>query len=189
MPQTFMNSFSPHTLRRLGLFGRILVVAATMLVSSGIVQAAESFVTIQRVNGNQMAVVPDAGGAGRGMRGGGGGAAAAPGQQGFGKGRRAGGAAVQPTIVTVPAAAKITSALRERRTSEFRVGAELAGGLKHRAFQEMQAPLSARVVTEGNRITEINVIIPETDINQSGTTASGEAVIAVRPKRPPMKKK
>jgi hypothetical protein len=52
----------------------------------------------------------------------------------------------------------------------------------------MQAPLSARIVTEGNRITEINVIIPETDINQSVTTASGEAVIAVRPKRPPTKR-
>ena len=112
----------------------------------------------------------------------------APGQQGFGKGRRAGGAAVQPTMATVPAAAKITSAMRERRTFEFRVGAELAGGLKHRVFQEMQAPLSARIVTEGNRITEINVIIPETDINQSNTTASGEAVIAVRPKRPPTKR-
>ena len=113
----------------------------------------------------------------------------APGQQGVGKGRRGGGAAEQPTIVTIPAAVKITSAMRERRTFEFRVGAELAGGLKHRVFQEMQAPLSARIVTDGNRITEINVIIPETDINQSGTTASGDAVIAVRPKRPPMKKK
>jgi hypothetical protein len=90
-------------------------------------------------------------------------------------------------ILTIPPTTKITSAMRERRTSEFRVGAELAGGLKHRAFQEMQAPLVARIVTEGNRITEINVIIPETDINQSSTTASGQAVIAVRPKRPPMK--
>ena len=112
----------------------------------------------------------------------------APGQQGVGKGRRGGGAVEQPTIVTIPAAVKITSAMRERRTFEFRVGAELAGGLKHRVFQEMQAPLTARIVTDGNRITEINVIIPETDINQSGTTASGDAVIAVRPKRPPMKR-
>ena len=168
-----------------GLPGRSAVLIAVMLACSDIVRADETFVTIQSVNGNQMAFVPDAGGAGRGMRGGGGGAAMAPGQQGVAKGRRPGGAAMQPTIVTVPATVKITSAMRERRTSEFRVGAELAGGLKHRVFQDMQAPLSARLVTEGNRITEINVIIPETDINQSNTTASGEAVIAIRPKRPP----
>jgi hypothetical protein len=52
----------------------------------------------------------------------------------------------------------------------------------------MKAPLSARIVSDGNQITEINVIISETDINQSTTTASGEAIIAVRPKRPPMKR-
>lgn len=122
------------------------------------------------------------------MRAGDGGAAMGPGQQRFGGGRRGGAAAAQATIVTVPPEVKITSAMRERRTFEFRVGAELAGGLKHRVFQEMRAPLSARMVTEGNRITEINVIIPETDINQSGTTSSGETVIAVRPKRPPLKR-
>lgn len=171
-----------------GLRSRSMTFIVAILVCSGIARADEKFVTIQRVSGNQIAFVPDAGGAGRGMRGGG--AAMAPGQPGLGKGRRGGGgAAEQPTIVTLPAAVKITSAMRERRTFEFRVGAELAGGLKHRVFQEMQAPLTARIVTDGNRITEINVIIPETDINQSNTTASGEAVIAVRPKRPPMKKK
>lgn len=171
-----------------GLLGRSVAILAASLACSGLARADETFVTIQRVSGNQIAFVPDAGGAGRGMRGGGGGAAMAPGQQGFGKGRRAGGAAVQPTIVTVPAAAKITSAMRERRTSEFRVGVELAGGLKHRVFQEMQAPLAARIVTEENRVTEINVIIPETDINQSGADAQGRTVVAVRPKRPPMKR-
>ncbi len=169
-------------LRRRGSIGRAVILAAAILSCVSGVQAAETFFTIQRVSGNQIAVVPDSGGAGRGMRGGGGGA---PGQAGMG--RRPGGVAAQPTILTVPPTAKITSAMRERRTFEFRVGAELAGGLKHKAFQEMQAPLTARIVTDGNRITEINVIIPETDINQSGTTASGEAVIAVRPKRPPMK--
>jgi hypothetical protein len=166
-----------------GLPSRSMTFIVAILVCSGIARADEKFVTIQGVSGNQIAVVPDAGGAGRG------GAAMAPGQQGLGQGRRGGGTAEQPTIVTIPAAVKITSAMRERRTFEFRVGAELAGGLKHRVFQEMQAPLTARIVTDGNRITEINVIIPETDINQSGTTASGEAVIAIRPKRPPMKRR
>jgi hypothetical protein len=171
-------------LLRCGSIGRAVMLASTTLTFSSVVQAAETFFTIQRVNGNQIAVVPDAGEAGRGMRGGGG---TPPGQPGMGMRRRPGDAAVQPTILTVPPSAKITSATRERRTFEFRVGAELAGGLKHRVFQEMQAPLTARIVTDGNRITEINVIIPESDINQSSTTASGQAVIAVRPKRPPTK--
>jgi hypothetical protein len=165
---------------------RFWTIAALLLALPTLADADETFVSIQRVNGNQIAIVPDAGGAGGGMRGGGG--DAAPGQPGFGRGRRGGANAVQPTIVTVPSGVKITSAMRERRTFEFRVGAELAGGLKHRVFQEMQAPLSARIVTDENRITEINVIIPETDINQSSTTATGEAVIAVRPKRPPTKR-
>jgi hypothetical protein len=137
--------------------------------------ADETFVKIQRVSGNQVVVVPDAannaGGAMRGGR------------------RRGGGAATtQPIILTVTPAVKITSAMRERRTFEFRVGAELAGGLKHRVFEEMKAPLSARIVNDGNQITEINVIIADTDINQSATTFSGESIIAVRPKRPPMKR-
>lgn len=79
--------------------------------------------------------------------------------------------------------------MRERRTFEFRAGAELAGGLKNRIFQKMTKPLSARIVTMGDRITEVNVITDETDINQSNTNDSGKTVIAIRPKRPPMKRK
>jgi len=160
--------------------------AAFLLGLPTLLHADETFVKIQRVSGNQIAVVSDAGGSGRGMRGGR--DATAPGQRRSGRGRRGGAANVQPTIVTVPAGTKVTSAMRERRTFEFRIGAELAGGLKHRVFQRMQAPLSARIVTEKNRITEINVIIPETDINQSSTTSTGAAVIAVRPKRPPTRR-
>ena len=79
--------------------------------------------------------------------------------------------------------------MRERRTFEFRAGAELAGGLRNHIFQNIQQPLSARIVTEGDRILEINVITSETDINQSNTDAAGQAVIAIRPKRPPVKRK
>ena len=165
---------------------RLWTVATLMLALPPLAIADETFVTIQRVTGNQIVTTPDGAGGGRGMRGGG--AATASSQGRFGRGRRGSAATEQATNVRVPAGTKITSAMRERRTFEFRVGAELAGGLKHRVFQEMQAPLSARIVTDGNRITEINVIIPETDINQSSTTASGEAVIAVRPKRPPVKR-
>jgi hypothetical protein len=154
---------------------RFWTSAVFLLALPTLLNADETFVKIQRVSENQIAVVPDvANDAGGAMRGGG--------------RRRGGTAATQPTILTVTTATKITSAMRERRTFEFRVGAELAGGLKHRVFQEMKAPLSARIVSDGNQITEINVIISETDINQSTTTASGEATIAVRPKRPPMKR-
>ena len=79
--------------------------------------------------------------------------------------------------------------MRERRTFEFRAGAELSGGLRNRIFKEIKEPLSARVVTKGNVITEVNVITDQTDINQSNTDSSGRKVIAIRPKRPPMKRK
>jgi hypothetical protein len=144
------------------------ILCITLLLLPGVSWAEETFMTIQQVRGNQIAVVKDAGGAGR---------------------RGGGTAANQPTVLTVPADAKITTAMRERRTFEFRVGGELAGGLQHVIFREMKGPLSARIVTEGDRITEINVITPQIDINQSQTDASGETVIAIRPKRPPMKKK
>lgn len=158
---------------------RSIVCIAQVLLLSGAGVAEEAFVTIQQVRGNQIAVVKDAGG--RGRRGGGGAPVA-------GRGRRGGAAASQVVTLNVPSDVKITTAMRERRTFEFRVGGELAGGLKHRIFTEMKEPLPARIVTEGSRITEINVITPQIDINQSQTTSSGQTVIAVRPKRPPIKK-
>ena len=153
------------------------ILCIALLLLPGVSWAEETFLTIQQVRGNQIAVVKDAGGAGRR----GGGAAMA--------GRGAGAAANLTAVLTVPADAKITTAMRERRTFEFRVGGELAGGLQHGIFREMKGPLPARIVMEGNRITEINVITPQIDINQSQTDASGQTVIAIRPKRPPMKKK
>lgn len=142
----------------------ILFIA--LLLLPGASWAEETFITIQQVRGNQISVVKDAGG---------------PARRGAG--------AKQTTVLTIPADAKITTAMRERRTFEFRVGGELAGGLQHEIFKEMKEPLSARIVVEGNRITEVNVITPQIDINQSQTNASGQTVIAIRPKRPPMKKK
>ncbi len=150
--------------------------------------AEETFVTIHKVNGNQMLMTKDAssgGGRGRGMRGGGLNAAG----RGRGPGFRGGATTANAITVTVPASAKITSAMRERRTFEFRVLAELPGGLRHRAFRNMEKPLQARIVTKNNAIIEVNVITGETDINQSGSGADGQTVIAVRPKQPPMKRK
>lgn len=157
---------------------RAVIIGAITLVMAKASFAEETFVSIQQVRGNQIAVVKDDGGSGR--RGG----------RRLGmarRGRRGGVTAKQPVIVTVPPDAKITTAMRERRTFEFRVGGELAGGLRHRIFKDMKQPLSARIVTEGNLISEINVITLQIDINQSHTDSSGRTVIAVRPKRPPAK--
>lgn len=155
----------------------IACIALTILVSN-VGLAEETFVSIQQVRGNQILVVKDAGGQGRR-----GGAPMA------GKGFRSAGAANQAVVLTVPAEAKITTAMRERRTFEFRVGGELAGGLRHKILAEMKGPLPARIVTDGKQITEINVITPENDINQTHTDADGQTVIAIRPKRPPAKSK
>ncbi|MCR9118566.1 MAG: hypothetical protein NXI22_16645, partial [bacterium] len=97
-----------------------------ILLMSTFALAEETFVTIQKVSGNQMAIVKSSGGRGGAMQG----------RRGRGRG---GDAAVQPIVVAVPASAKITTAMRERRTFEFKVGAEVAGGLRNRIFQNMTA--------------------------------------------------
>ncbi|MBL6707582.1 MAG: hypothetical protein ISQ06_15845 [Planctomycetaceae bacterium] len=169
---------------------RLTITISLILAASLQVFAEETFVTIHKVTGNRL-TVSKAQPAGRG-----GSQVSDAGQQGSssrrGRGRFAGSnnaGAVQQIVVTISSSAKITSGMRERRTFEFRAGAELAGGLKNRIFQKMTKPLSARIVTMGDRITEVNVITDETDINQSNTNDSGKTVIAIRPKRPPMKRK
>lgn len=166
---------------------RNLIAILSILALPIVSLADEIFVTIQKVNGNRMLVVKDD--AGRGMRGGG----EANGQtrgQPRRRGRRGGATTNSRSVtVTVPAAAKITSAMRERRTFEFRVLGELPGGLRNRVFLNMPKPLQARMVTNGNLITEVNVISGESDINQTSTNATGQSIIAVRPKRPPTKRK
>jgi hypothetical protein len=167
---------------------RACAIVVLLLTLPEIASAEEAFVTIQKVSGNRMLVVKDdvGGGGGRGKggmgaaKGKGNGPARGPGQR---------DAFSNALTVTVPATAKITSAMRERRTFEFRVLGEIPGGLRSEVFQRIDEPLKARIVTEDNRITEINVISGNTDINQSSISSSGQPVIAVKPKRPPMKKK
>lgn len=170
---------------------RTYAITVVLLTLPNMVCAEETFVTIQKVSGNRMLVVKDevgnAGGRGRGMRGGVGGRANG---QVRGRGRRGGASTSRLALtVTVPTTAKITSAMRERRTFDFRVLGEIPGGLQSSTFQRMDGPLQARIVTSGNRITEVNVISGETDINQSATSSSGQSILAVKPKRPPMKRK
>ena len=140
--------------------------------------AEETFVTIHRVNGNYLLVSVDE-------------AANSEGGMQRRRGSRGGGrgAATQTVTVAVPPTAKVTTAIRERRTFEFRALGELAGGLRHDIFRKMNGPLPARIVTSNRVVTEVNVITPQADINQSATTATGKSVIAVRPKRPPIKAK
>lgn len=170
---------------------RIGALALLHLLLPEIASAEETFVTIQKVSGNQMLIVKDEVGGGGGRGKGAMGAAKGKGNGPTrGPGQRDGVAASSNALtVTVPATAKITSAMRERRTFEFRVLGEIPGGLRSEVFQRMNEPLKARIVTEDNRITEINVISGDTDINQSSVSSSGQPVIAVKPKRPPMKKK
>lgn len=141
-------------------------------------KAEETFVTIHRVNGNYLLVSVDE---------------SANAEVGMQRRRRSrgGGRGVAPQMVTVavPQTAKITTAIKERRTFEFRALGELAGGLRHDIFRKMNGPLPARIVTDNQVVTEVNVITPQADINQSATTAAGQSVIAVRPKRPPTKTK
>ena len=183
-------------------------IALTMMLAIPVVaRSEERFITIQKVLGNRIAFVESSGG--RGMQRGGGGQAQDAAQNGgtpsAGRGRRmrgggmaqgrgmrggrgrGGGNLSQTLTAVIPADAKITAAMRERRTFEFRVGIELAGGMRHPVFTRMQKPLSARIVTQGNRITELNVITEDTDVNQRNTSSSGQTVIAVKPKRPPRK--
>ncbi|WP_148080138.1 hypothetical protein [Roseimaritima ulvae] len=145
-----------------------------------VARSEERFITIQKVVGNRIEFSESAGGRGRG-----GGMGQGRGMRG-GRGRgRGGGNTSQTQAAVIPTAAKITAAMRERRTFEFRVGIELAGGMRHPVFTQMQKPLSARIVTQGNRITELNVITADTDVNQRNTSSSGQTVIAVKPRRPP----
>ena len=164
---------------------RLLIIPMILLGMQELAEADETFVKIQQVSGNRVLLVKDSGDRGGGRRGG---QQAAQGGRGrmsrFGRG---GASSNAPVTVVVPSDAKITSAMRERRTFEFRVGVELAGGLRHRIFDNLREPLSARVVTDNNRIKEINVILPQTDVNVMNTTSEGETVIAIRPKRPPSK--
>lgn len=172
---------------------RTCTLALLILVFPGFVNAEETFVTIQTVNGNRMLVVKEdaggGGGRGRGMRDGAGGMANGQARGRRGSGVRSAALSSNALTVTVPATAKITSAMRERRTFEFRVLGEIPGGLRHSTFQRMREPLKARIVTKDNRITEVNVISGETDINQSATSSNGQSILAVKPKRPPMKRK
>ena len=148
-----------------------ICVLLAALVASGSAEEAATFVSIHKVEGDRIHIGQEET-AGRGRRG--------------GRGRAP---SPQLTVITVPKGAMITAAMREQRTFKFRVMGELAGGLRHRVFRNLSSPLAARMVTRGGRITEINVITSATDLNQSNVDSDGKAVIAVRPKRPPAKKK
>ncbi len=124
---------------------------------------------------------------GRGMRfGGGDGPGRGNGRAGLGQ--ASSNTAGNTQQIVVPSNVKITAAMRERRTAEFRVISELPGGLQNPVFRNIRQPLQARIVTKAGRMLELNVITGDTDINQSGTDETGQTVIAIRPKRPPSKR-
>ena len=177
-----------------------LVLACITSVS---VPADDTFVSIHSISGNLIYVEKESsnGGRGRGMRSAGtanegkanpsGGIEPMKVPTGGGPGQRRRGMASTSSllIVRVPTDAKITAAMRERRTFEFRVLGELSGGLRNAVFQNLKEPLKARIVTKDGRVTEINVVTESIDINQAATSAAGETIIAVKPKRPPIKQR
>jgi hypothetical protein len=199
-------------MRCLVIIGLLLLaspgLASPRFVSPGLASPEGTFVVIQKVEGDRITVTKASAddqnrAAGRSGRPGAqrgtddtqqSGAPARDGRRdgkGMGRGgRQPQGRSATPTeVLKVPTDAKITTASRERRTFEFRVGTELAGGLRHEIFRDMTRPLEARVVTQDGRIVELNVVTATSDINQSATDPeSGARVIAVRPKRPPMKR-
>lgn len=124
--------------------------------------AGDAFVIITGVNGNAVSFTDDGGGGGRG--------------RGFGGGR--GGRSASETTLEVAPNARITTATVAPRTREFRVGIELGGGIENDLFNDLDGGRKARIVTDGDRITEINVIVEDTTMAEP---------IAVRPKRPPSK--
>lgn len=161
---------------------RFIIGFSVLLGLSQVATAEERFGTIQKVQGQSITFVESTSrGRGAMQRGEGDGAPK--------KGRGRPSSETKAITLQIPAGAKITTAQRERRTAEFRVGAELSGGLRHQVFKNIDGGLEVRIVSDGKQITEINVITNETDINQSNASSDGETVIAVRPKRPPSKRK
>jgi len=124
------------------------------------------FATITAVQGDEVTFSKSESGGGKG------------GMKGKGKG---GGSASGGSATTLRASDKlvVTSATFAQRTSDLLVGIELAGGLKNPLFESGEGGgVKARIVLDGETITEINVIVAE---------EANDAPIAVKPKRPPSK--
>lgn len=142
-------------------------------------QTQEKYVRITAVSGNQITVSETAGGGGGGRNTQG----SSSGRGRRGRGRMQGGSAQtnqKTATLTIGADVRITMALQERRTNEFKVGADINGRLRNELFRRIPAGgLSARLVAQGNRLVAVNVI-------QANDTSLED--IAVKPKRPPRRK-
>lgn len=140
------------------LLGRIAALLV-FIATSGLARAEELLATLKKVEGGKVTFSKQTdGGMGKGK----------------GRGMQAGG---QTATLGVVADLQVTSASISRRTQAFQKGADLGGGLANPVFKNLGDGLKARIITDGTRITAINVVMPE----------SNSEVIAVRPKRPPSK--
>ena len=132
--------------------------------------AEEKFVILLKVTSSKITVSESSGGKGKGRRGG-------------------AGSSAKSTTLSILSNAKITAAQKERRTGEFRVGVALSGGLRNPIFKDLGNGIAARIITDSKgKVIELNVVSDKTDINQSNSDSKGGSVIAVKPKRPPMKR-
>ena len=84
------------------------------------------------------------------------------------------------TAVTLPVAAdvRVTTAHSTRRTGDFHVGPPVGGGLRNSQVRKLQPGTRARVVTDGKRVIELNIVLD---------TEDGTTVVAVPPKPAPKK--
>lgn len=175
-----------------------LMVAFVLLANCTIAQSVratvetqEKFVRLIAVRGNQITVVESSGRGRRGSASGQGGmSGTGMSRRGQGQSRRRGRFGLQSnasngnsqakSVLTVDRKVRLTFAIQERRTNEFRVGADINGRLKNDIFRRISTNgLSARVVIQGSRLMEVNII-------QANDTSNDE--IAVKPKRPPRRK-
>lgn len=159
----------------------------------------EKRVAIHRVSGNRISITESSGmaGRGRGRRGRGQGMAQQQDQteqqQSSRRGRRGRGRFSGSSqagsgsqrlngerTMIVPDSTRLTFAMTERRTNEFKIGTSINGRLRNSIFQEIPTGgLPARIVMEGNKLVEVNII-------QTNDTSLED--IAVKPKRPPRRK-
>ena len=137
--------------RTIGVGGVLFMLTA----SAGWAAADEFYATVQKIENGKVTFAKKE--VGKGAK---------------GKGGKKGG-----SMTTVPAASDIyvTTATYVRRTANFRIGIPLGGGLKNSAIKSLQPGSLARIVTDGDHIVEMNVVIDDSD----GTT-----IVAIPPKRP-----
>lgn len=160
--------------------------ASLLAIGTGKTVAAEMMVTVQRIAGNAVYFVKNDSGtdgsSSGGMRAGNGrkGGSGSGGGKGRGRGKgRFGGSSSNATGLYLAPNVRVTHASYSRRTQEFSVGQDIAGGVRNSLIRQVPAGTMARLVSSGTRVIELNIVTDDMTIANQ---------IAVKPKRPPIKR-